>query len=171
MRQRQRPVLPDRKELKALLLPIGKRMPAYLKLGWAVAREPTIPWVHRSGLYATLVYIVTPAHVVISTIPVLGQVDLILFLLLSLRQALKHCPPETLQKLCANVKLKPDQLQKDMQTMGRLAKLGGKALSYSVDEHMPGVAEAGRSMAFAGRVANSFTRRVARRIRRAAQSS
>jgi len=162
--------MPDKTQLSALLLPIGKRMPAYLKLGWAVAKEPTIPLVHRSGLYATLVYIVTPAHLVISAIPVLGQIDLVLMLFFSLRQALNHCPEETLIRLCARVKLTPGQLQKDTETIARLTKQGGKALARSVGERAPAMADAGKSVAFAGRVANGFTRRVARRIRHAAHS-
>jgi uncharacterized membrane protein YkvA (DUF1232 family) len=165
---RRRPVLPNKKQVSALLKPIGKRIPAYLRLGWEVAKEPTIPLVHRSGLYATLVYIVTPAHVVVSAVPVLGQIDLILLLFLSLRQALKHCPAKTLLRLYARARLNPDQMQKDAQTIGQLAELGCKAFSYSVGEHAPAVADAGKSVAFAGRVANGFTRRVVRRIRHAA---
>jgi uncharacterized membrane protein YkvA (DUF1232 family) len=174
MRQRPvlpKPVLPNKKQLSALLLPIGKRTPAYLKLAWAVAREPTIPMVHRSGLIVTLIYIVTPAHLAVNAIPVLGQIDLILLLFLSLRQALKHCPEETLLKLHARVKLKPDQLQKDTQTIVRLATLGGKAFAYSVGERAPAMADAGKSVAFAGRVANGFTRRVVHRIRNAGHSA
>ena len=168
---RQRPVLPDKAQLSALLMPIARRMPAYLKFGWAVATEPTIPLIHRSGLYATLIYVFTPAHVVISAIPVLGQIDLVLLLFLSLRQALKHCPEETMVKLCARVKLQPDQLPKDMEIIAHLADLGGQAFCFSVSDRAPVVAHAGRSAAFAGRVANGFTRRVAKRMRHAAQSS
>lgn len=169
MRKRQKPDPPSKQELTDRLIPIGKRMPAYIRLGWAVAREPSIPWIHRSGLYATVIYIVSPAHLVVSAIPVLGQVDVIGMLLLSLRQALKHCPQQTLTRLCARVKLPTGQLSQDIQTILQLTRRGTFAVSYSVrekfNEKAPGMAAAGRSVVFAGKIASGFTRRVTKRLR------
>jgi uncharacterized membrane protein YkvA (DUF1232 family) len=167
----RRPEAPTTEELKAGLIPIVKRTPAYLKLALLLAKEPSIPLIHRSGLYATVVYVVSPAHLVVSAIPVLGQVDLIVMLFLSIRQALNHCPQETMEKLCARVKLTPEQLAQDIQMLKQLTTRGASAMSHSVcdkvQEKAPCIAAAGRSVSFAGRVANGFTRRLVRRMRTA----
>jgi hypothetical protein len=167
----RRPDAPTKDELKRSLVPIAKRMPAYCKLGLLLAKEPSIPLVHRSGLYLTVIYFVSPAHLVVSTIPVLGQVDLVLMLFLSLRQALNHCPPETMERLCKRVRISPLQLNQDSKMLMQLTKRGTAAASHAVCEKVhqkaPRVAAAGRSVRYAGRVANGFTRRVVKRMRTA----
>src|SRR5436305_2848730 len=84
--------------VKAELLPIVKRFPAYLRCGWALIREPAIPLKHKTLLYSVVLYTITPAHMVVGVVPVLGQVDSTLMFLLGLRQALAHCPPEIRRK-------------------------------------------------------------------------
>ena len=171
MRSRPIPEAPTKQEYKAGFIPIMKRTPAYLKLALLLAKEPSIPLIHRSGLYATVVYIVSPAHLVVSAIPVLGQIDVIGMLFLSIRQALNHCPQETMERLCARVRLSPQQLNQDILTVKRLTARGTSAMTYSVcnkvHQKAPYMAAAGRSVSFAGRVANGFTRRVVKRMRTA----
>jgi uncharacterized membrane protein YkvA (DUF1232 family) len=171
MRSRQKPDAPTKQELKAGLIPIVKRTPAYMKLALLLAKEPSIPLIHRSGLYVTVVYIVSPAHLVVSAIPVLGQIDVIGMLFLSIRQALNHCPQETMERLCSRVRLAPQQLNQDMITVKQLTNRGTSAMGYAVcdkvNKKAPCVAAAGRSVSFAGKVANGFTRRVVRRMRTA----
>lgn len=164
MKQQQSFVLPTRKEISALLLPIVKRMPAYVRLGWATAWEPTIPLVHRSGLYITVAYVVSPAHVAMNAFPILGQMDVVLLLLLSLRQALRNCPPETLARLCGRLKIKPAQLDQDISTLLGLASLGVKYLYEAVTDRSPLITRVGARLAFSGRVAGNFARRVTRRL-------
>ncbi len=171
MRKRQRPDGPTKSEYKAGFIPIVKRTPAYMKLALLLAKEPSIPLIHRSGIYATVVYIVSPAHLVVSAIPVLGQIDVIGMLFLSMRQAMKHCPTETMERLCARVRLSPQQLNQDILTVKQLTSRGTSAMGYAVCEKVhkkaPCVAAAGRSVSFAGRVANGFTKRVVKRLRTA----
>ncbi len=83
---------PPAGDVRALILPIVKRLPAYLRLGWALSREPAIPWRHKTLLYLFPIYYVSPAHLLVHPIPVLGQIDGAAFFLLALRQALTHCP-------------------------------------------------------------------------------
>jgi uncharacterized membrane protein YkvA (DUF1232 family) len=171
MTAQTRPAGPTKQELKAGLVPIVKRTPAYIKLGLLLAKEPSIPLIHRSGLYVTIVYIVSPAHLVVSAIPVLGQVDVIAMLFFSIRQAMNHCPQETMERLCKRVRLSPQQLNQDAKTIMQLTRRGTAAMGHSVTDKInkkaPCVAAAGRSVSFAGRVANGFTRRVVKRMRTA----
>ena len=157
--------MPTVKQVVKQLAPIGKRLPGYIKLGWALAIEPSIPWIRRAGLYATLVYVFSPAHVAMNVIPILGQVDWILLLMLSIRQALVHCPAPALDRLYLKFKMEPDQLQKDIDTLSDLCRDGSRAAAAAVEDRIPSTHGIGRKVAFAGRVANGFTRRVVKRLR------
>ncbi len=160
--------LPPAREIKKLLVPIVKRLPGYIKLAWMLAKEPSIPLVHRSGLYLTVVYVLSPAHLAANIVPVFGQVDWILLLMLSIRQALVHCPPEVLARLHTLAKLQPQQLDADLATLTRLCRGGAEAACAALSRKLPATGPMGKKVAFAGRVANGFTRRVIGRIRTAA---
>jgi hypothetical protein len=141
-------------ETKALLWPIVKRVPAYVRLGWALCREPAIPHRHKTLLYTTLVYTFTPAHLLLSPVPVLGQVDSLVLLLLGIRQAVAHCPAEVCDHHLARLKLAPTQLNRDLHvtlyvswhTVGKI----GRPL--------------GHHLRFAGRVLRGFSRRTLKRL-------
>ena len=155
---------PTSNKLAAQLIPIGKRLPAYIKLAWLLALEPSIPVIHRAWLYATVVYIVSPAHFVMNVVPVFGQVDWILLLMFSMRQALKNCPPKVMVRLYKRVNLDPSQLQMDIDTLSRLCHDGAESACTSLNRRVPAARRVGRQLVFAGRVANGFSRRVAHRV-------
>lgn len=153
-------------QMKTLLVPIVKRLPAYIKLAWVVALEPTIPWVHRAGLYVTVIYVLSPAHLVMNVVPVVGQIDWIVMLLQSIRHALAHCPPEAHDRIFkTRLKLRPDQLDRDIRTLMILVRHSADSARKCVKAKMPATGNVSRKVGFAGRVASGFTRRVARRIR------
>ena len=55
-------------------------------------RESAIPVRHKLPLGLVVVYEISPPHMFIAAIPILGQVDSILLLLYGIRHALAHCP-------------------------------------------------------------------------------
>lgn len=142
-------------EMKAILWPIVKRLPAYVRLAWALVREPAIPRRYKTLLYTTAVYTFTPLHLIASPIPVVGQADSVVLLLLGLRQALTHCPPQVKARHLARLKIRPGQMDKDLH-----ATLG--VAWYALGEIGRPVT---RNVRFAGRVAGGFSRRLAYRIR------
>ena len=140
----------QRPDLKAQLLPIAKRFPAYLRCGWALIREPAIPLKHKTLLYSVVLYSVTPAHMVVGVIPVLGQVDSVLMFLLGLRQALAHCPPAVRRRHLERLGISPGQLDEDLATVMAIARRA--------------IRRGRREIRFAGRVAAGLGRRVAVRL-------
>ena len=142
-------------DLKAILWPIAKRLPAYVRLAWALVREPAIPRRHKTLLYSTAVYTFTPLHWIASPIPVVGQADSVVLLLLGLRQALTHCPPQIRARHLARLKIAPGQMDKDLRATMAVAW-------YALGEIGRPVT---RNVRFAGRVAGGFSRRLAYRIR------
>lgn len=145
---------PAWRELRAEIWPIFRRLPAYVRLAWALGREPGIPWQRKTLLYTAALYTVTPAHAPLGMIPVVGQLDTPVLLMLGLRQTLAHCPPEVSARHLRRLNLTAAQLDADLATalavMQRLAKRAARGTS--------------RRLRFAGRVAGGFTLRTARRL-------
>jgi uncharacterized membrane protein YkvA (DUF1232 family) len=130
-----------------------KRLPAYLKLAWALIKEPAIPWRHKLPLYSVPIYEISPPHLLIAAVPVLGQIDSILLLLIALRHALSHCPPLVVERHLWALNLTSAQITADCSTIRETAQgmCGSRLRSVN-----------GR-LRFAGRVARGFTnRRIAR---------
>lgn len=115
-------------DLRALVWPMVRRLPAYLRLAWALSREPAIPWRHKTLLYLFPVYYVSPAHLAVHPIPVLGQIDGVFFLVLALRQALAHCPRPVLARHLARLNLAPTQLEDDWRTALYVVRRVGESL-------------------------------------------
>jgi uncharacterized membrane protein YkvA (DUF1232 family) len=138
----------------ALLWPVVRRLPAYARLAWALAREPSIPARHKALLYAAAVYTVTPAHAPLGVIPVVGQVDSPVLLLLGLRTALAHCPASVARRHLAAAGLSRRQLEVDLGTTLYVAGVALGQASRST----------ARQLRFAARVARGFTRRTIQRL-------
>jgi uncharacterized membrane protein YkvA (DUF1232 family) len=136
-------------EIKRMLWPIFKRVPNYLRLGLALAREPAIPNRHKALLYGAVVYQVTPIHLIFTPIPVVGQIDTIALLLLGIRQAHAHCPPAIARQHFARLGLPPTQLNRDTTVV-----LGLGDYTVNVAKH-----RVGRDFRFVGRVASGVGRR------------
>lgn len=112
-------------EWKPLLIELVKRLPAYLRLGWALARTPEIAVRKKAGLVGGVLYSLAPIDLVPGFIPVLGQLDDLGFLLLGIRSALRACPPGLRQELLAGAELEPVQLDRDIAALGRIGRSFG----------------------------------------------
>ena len=73
---------------RGLAVDLVKRMPAYARLAWGLSREPDLPRARRLALIGAVAYLVSPIDAIPGLIPVIGQVDDVLVILLTLRFAL-----------------------------------------------------------------------------------
>jgi uncharacterized membrane protein YkvA (DUF1232 family) len=131
------------RNIREALWPIFQRAPKYFRLAWLLVREPSIPQKYKLGLYSLVVYQVTPIHLLLTPVPVLGQIDGLLFLLFAIRQMVTHCPPLVLQRCFVRSGLSTEQMQEDLLTV---ARIGGAAVSKAVRRTIG-------NLKFAGRVA------------------
>lgn len=154
VRSRTPPPIRSARDVRALLWPIARRMPAYLRLGWRLGREPAIAKRHKALLVSAALYTITPAHVVMNAVPILGQIDSVVLFLVGLRQALRHCPPEIAAAHLARVRLQRGQLDDDLRTVLYVAQ----TVAHKAGNFL------GRNLRFAGRVAAGFGRRTLRRM-------
>ena len=104
------------------LADVLKRLPSYLKLGWALARSPEIPNRHKRLLLGGVLYAVSPVDLVPGFIPVLGQLDDLAMLLWGIRSALRHCPSPVAAYLLDDCGLTKQQLDEDLRALGKIAK-------------------------------------------------
>ena len=70
------------------------RVPRYLRLAYRLARDDRLTPGQRALATAGAAYIISPIDPIPGFIPVVGQLDDLAVLLLSLRKALRSCPPE-----------------------------------------------------------------------------
>ena len=113
------------------------RLPRYLNLAQALARDPTVSRQHKSALALGIGYAVSPIDLIPGIIPVVGQLDDLAALLLGIRQALRGCPEEVAAAHLARVGLSQTALDADLRTVAvagvwlvaRAASLGVRALS------------------------------------------
>lgn len=149
-----------REHFDALKPAIG-RLPAYLKLIWALAREPRLSRYSKGLLAAGAAYGVSPIDLVPGFIPVVGQLDDLLVLLYAIRKALDRLPPELRDQHLAAQGLTLAELEADTAathaalaaTARGAARATGKALAWSARL-------AGRTLAWGARkVATGLGRR------------
>jgi uncharacterized membrane protein YkvA (DUF1232 family) len=93
------------------------RLPRYVKLAQALAREPALSARHKAALSLGLGYVALPVDLIPGVIPVLGQLDDLAALLLGLRHALRACPPEVARAHLARAGLAETALDADLRTV------------------------------------------------------
>ena len=118
-----------------------KRMPAYLRLAWRLARDPLLSRARRAAVIAAAGYLASPIDLVPGVIPVIGQLDDIAFALAALKVALAGLDPQRRQEHLASVGLEDGDLAEDLRTVavtsawlvragvrttGRAARTGGR---------------------------------------------
>lgn len=80
--------------LKSDLMPVMRRMPAYGKFILRLTKDPDVSKVQKATLMAGAGYMLSPLDLVPGIIPVLGQLDDVLAVLLATRMAMKSIPKE-----------------------------------------------------------------------------
>ena len=68
---------------------------AELRLAWRLMREPRVPLVAKVLPVLAVLYVLSPLDFIPDILPVLGQVDDIGILILSVKLFLRMCPPAT----------------------------------------------------------------------------
>jgi uncharacterized membrane protein YkvA (DUF1232 family) len=119
-----------------------RRLPAYLRLAWRLARDPLLSRARRAGVVAAAGYLASPIDLVPGIIPVVGQLDDVAVALGALKFALAGLDGERRREHLAAVGLDDEDLTEDLRTVGatsawlvragarttgRVARRGGRA--------------------------------------------
>jgi uncharacterized membrane protein YkvA (DUF1232 family) len=93
------------------------RVPRYLKLSYRMVRDGRLTARQRAVAAAGAAYTISPLDPLPGFIPVVGQLDDLAVLLLSLRQALRSCPPEIAEEHLRRAGLTFATLDADLATI------------------------------------------------------
>ena len=93
------------------------RVPRYLKLSYQMVRDGRLTSGQRALAAAGAAYTISPLDPVPGFIPVIGQLDDLAVLLLSLRRALRSCPSEIAEEHLRRSGLTFDALDADLATV------------------------------------------------------
>ncbi|HEY7031129.1 MAG TPA: DUF1232 domain-containing protein [Thermomicrobiales bacterium] len=120
-----------------------RRIPRYVFLGTNLVRDDRVPLRVKATLAVGGVYVVSPVDLVPGIIPVAGQLDDLVVLLLALRAALNACPPEVAAEHLRRAGVGEDDFDNDLRAVrdtavwlaqegiratGRIAARGGRRL-------------------------------------------
>src|SRR4051794_30630123 len=104
-----------------------RRMPAYLKLAWRLAKEPLLSKARRAAVIGAAGDLASPIDLVPGVIPVVGQLDDIAVALAALRIALAGLDPERRRVHLDAVGLADEDLTADLRTVGSTTAWIGRA--------------------------------------------
>jgi uncharacterized membrane protein YkvA (DUF1232 family) len=95
-----------------------RRLPSYARLSWHLARDERLSRSRQVALLAGAAYLVSPVDLVPGFIPVAGQLDDALVVLLAIRLALAGLPVADREAALAEAGLDPTALDDDVRTIG-----------------------------------------------------
>lgn len=95
-----------------------RRLPAYLRLAWRLAREPLLSRARRAAVVGAAGYLASPVDLVPGVIPVLGQLDDLAVALAAIRFAMSGLSPERRRLHLEAVGLADEELTADLRTVG-----------------------------------------------------
>jgi uncharacterized membrane protein YkvA (DUF1232 family) len=167
-----------------------RRLPAYLKLAWRLARDPLLSRARRAAVVAAAGYLASPIDLVPGVIPVVGQLDDIAVALGALKFALAGLDGDRRREHLSAVGLEDGDLSEDLRTVGattawlvragarttgRVARKGGSLALSGVRIAARATATAARATAEKGtsaaKAAPSATRSAGSRVGPAARST
>jgi uncharacterized membrane protein YkvA (DUF1232 family) len=94
-----------------------KRVPKYLKLIANMARDPEVPSSAKAALAVGGVYVVSPVDLIPGFIPIAGQLDDLVVLMLAVRTAVKACPPEVAARHLDRAGVTRDDFDHDLKSV------------------------------------------------------
>lgn len=97
-----------------------RRLPTYIRLVWALLRDPRVPAGQKLILVGIAGYVILPIDLIPDFIPVLGQLDDIAVVLLGLDLFIRSAPQDVVNEHLSRIAQDKDQLTGDIATAERL---------------------------------------------------
>jgi uncharacterized membrane protein YkvA (DUF1232 family) len=95
-------------------------LPTYIRLIWALLRDPRVPAGQKLILAGIVGYLVLPIDLIPDFVPVLGQLDDIAVVLLGLDLFIRSAPQDVVDEHLSRIAQDKDQLSRDIAGAERL---------------------------------------------------
>ncbi len=92
-----------------------RKMPAYARLVWALARDPRVPTQQKLVLGAIAAYLAFPLDIIPDFIPVIGQLDDLGVLVFGLDFFIRNAPKDVVEEHMARIARNDDELKHDLE--------------------------------------------------------
>jgi uncharacterized membrane protein YkvA (DUF1232 family) len=92
-----------------------RKMPAYARLVWALARDPRVPMQQKLVLGAIAGYLVFPIDIIPDFIPVIGQLDDLGVLIFGLDFFIRNAPRDVVEEHMGRIARNDDDLKHDLE--------------------------------------------------------
>jgi len=146
---------------------LARRLPRYARLAIRLAADGSLSRRRRAVLVAGAAYLLSPIDFVPGIVPVLGQLDDVVAVLLAIRLALSGLDPATRERHLAGVGLTQADLDADIASAGAIAAWTLRAGARTTARLAGTTARvAGTTLRVTYRVTSGATGRMARRVRR-----
>ena len=101
-----------------------KRLPTYVRLSTAMARDPRVPATAKATLALGGIYVVSPVDLIPGLIPIAGQIDDLYVVLTGLQQAVRMSPDEVVDEHLAEVGLTRTAIDDDLAALRTFVRQG-----------------------------------------------
>lgn len=115
---------PEKDEMLTEFWETVKRLPRYVRLAALMAGDPEVPRTSKALLAAGGAYAIVPIDLVPGVIPVAGQVDDLYVILSALRQAIRSCPNEVVQKHLTEADVTAQIIDADLALVRKMVRRG-----------------------------------------------
>ena len=120
-----------------------RRLPAYARLSWALARDPRVARSRRLAVLGAAAYVISPVDLIPGFIPLAGQLDDLVVALGAIRLALDGLRPEWRGEKLAAAGLTQAELDADIHTTTAAAVWMARSAARVVSDVTWGVLGAG----------------------------
>ena len=120
-----------------------RRLPAYGRLGWALARDPRVARSRRLAVLGAAAYVISPVDLIPGFIPLAGQLDDLVVALGAIRLALDGLKPEWRAERLAAAGLTQVELDTDIHTTTAAAVWMARSVARVVGDVTWGILGAG----------------------------
>ena len=79
-------------------LHVPQKIVGHVKLLWFLYRDPRTPKIFKILVWIVFLYLLMPLDIIPDFIPVLGQLDDLLVILIGLKFLIRLCPPELVKE-------------------------------------------------------------------------
>lgn len=109
-----------------------KRLPAYVRVAAALARDPRVPAQAKASLAVGSMYVVSPIDLVPGIIPVFGQLDDLYVLLTAIQIAVRTTPADVTAPHFERAGITPADIETDLATIRLFVRTAAvKTLTFS----------------------------------------
>ena len=110
-----------------------RKMPAYARLVWALARDPRVPTQQKLVLGGIAAYLAFPIDVIPDFIPVIGELDDLAVLIFGLDWFIRNAPADVVEEHMSRIAQHDDILSKDLEKASSVLQDRGAELRATLE--------------------------------------